>query len=59
MLIDEFQDMVCKYMQVERDNARTIVENIIDAEQGYLFTNDMDYITNRTNVVPVINARLN
>jgi hypothetical protein len=44
--------MVCKYMQVERDNARTIVESIIDAEEGYLFTNDMDYITNRTNVIP-------
>lgn len=53
MLIGEFQDMVCKYMQVERDNCRAIVESIVDAEQGYLFTNDMDYITNRTNVVPV------
>jgi hypothetical protein len=57
MLIDEFQDMVCKYMQIERDNARAIVESIIDAEQGYLFTNDMDYITNRTNVVPKENPQ--
>ena len=53
MLIGEFQDMVCKYMQLERGNCKTIVENIVDAESGYLFTNDMDYITNRTNVVPV------
>eukprot|EP00331_Platyophrya_macrostoma_P028242 CAMPEP_0176434354 /NCGR_PEP_ID=MMETSP0127-20121128/16626_1 /TAXON_ID=938130 /ORGANISM="Platyophrya macrostoma, Strain WH" /LENGTH=781 /DNA_ID=CAMNT_0017817073 /DNA_START=42 /DNA_END=2387 /DNA_ORIENTATION=+ len=51
MLIDEFQDMVVKYMQLEKDNARSIVENIVDAEQGYLFTNDMDYITNRTSIV--------
>lgn len=43
-------------MQVERDSARAIVESIIDAEQGYLFTNDIDYITNRTNLVPVINT---
>jgi hypothetical protein len=51
MLIGDFQDMVCKYMQLERDKARIIVECIVDAEQGYLFTNDMDYITNRTNIV--------
>mmetsp|Transcript_35812 Transcript_35812/g.41776 ORF Transcript_35812/g.41776 Transcript_35812/m.41776 type:complete len:789 (+) Transcript_35812:42-2408(+) len=57
MLIGEFQEMVCKYMQVERDSCRAIVESIVDAEQGYLFTNDMDYITNRTNVVPKENTQ--
>jgi vacuolar protein sorting-associated protein 1 len=28
------------------------VESIIDAEQNYLFTNDYDYLQNRTDIVP-------
>jgi hypothetical protein len=29
-----------------------LVEAIIDSEQNYLFTNDSDYLTNRTDIVP-------
>jgi len=31
-----------------------VVENIIDAELGYLFTNDYEYLMQRTNIIPVI-----
>ena len=31
-----------------------VVENVIDAELGYLFTNDNEYLFTRTNIVPVI-----
>ena len=41
-------------MQRERDNAKVVVENIIDAELGYLFTNDNEYLLSRTNIIPVI-----
>lgn len=30
-----------------------MVSNIIEAELGYLFTNDYEYLMNRTNLVPV------
>ena len=53
MLIDEFIDMVCKFMDKEKDATRSLVERIIDAEQGFLFTNDMEYLTNRTTIIPV------
>lgn len=36
----------------EREKCRSIVESVIDAEQNYLFTNDYDYLTNRTDIVP-------
>ena len=39
-------------MQQERDKAKEVVENIIDSELGYLFTNDLDYLMNRTNIIP-------
>jgi hypothetical protein len=29
------------------------VESIIDSENGYMFTNDYNYIKNRTDIVPV------
>jgi len=28
------------------------VDSIIDSEQNYLFTNDADYLANRTDIVP-------
>ena len=36
----------------ECDNCKTVVGNIIDCEEGYLFTNDMDYLTERTSLIP-------
>jgi hypothetical protein len=38
----------------EREKTKEVVENIIDAEQGYLFTNDYSYLLNRTSILPVI-----
>eukprot|EP00828_Plagiopyla_frontata_P003387 TRINITY_DN1098_c0_g1_i7.p3 TRINITY_DN1098_c0_g1~~TRINITY_DN1098_c0_g1_i7.p3 ORF type:complete len:156 (+),score=34.88 TRINITY_DN1098_c0_g1_i7:179-646(+) len=49
---DEVQEQASKVLQEERDKARVVVENIIDAELGYLFTNDYNYITQRTSIIP-------
>lgn len=45
-------DMIIKVLSEERDHAREIVEAIIDSEQNYLFTNDLDYKENRSSIVP-------
>lgn len=45
-------DIVSTVLQNERDYTREIVESIIDSEQGYLFTNDQDYLQKRTDIVP-------
>jgi hypothetical protein len=29
------------------------VENAVDAELGYIFTNDAEYLTSRASVVPI------
>ena len=47
----EIMDIVTRVLHAERDKTRVIVEAIIDSEQNYLFTNDMDYRNNRSNVV--------
>jgi hypothetical protein len=40
-------EYICEIIGKERDHCREIVEAVIDAEQNYLFTNDLDYKTNR------------
>ena len=51
-LIPEVMDIIITVLQDEREKTRALVESIIDAEQNYLFTNDQDYLTNRTDIVP-------
>jgi len=45
-------DIIVQVLSGERDHAREIVEAIIDSEQNYLFTNDLDYKENRSSIVP-------
>ena len=46
-------DIIVKTISKERDHSREIVEAIIDSEQNYLFTNDLDYKENRqVTIVP-------
>lgn len=45
-------DIITTVLQDEREKCRSIVESIIDSEQNYLFTNDYDYLQNRTDIVP-------
>lgn len=45
-------DIIVQVLSSERDHAREIVEAIIDSEQNYLFTNDLDYKENRSSIVP-------
>ena len=52
-LTDIIGECVTKVLQKERDRTREIVESIVAAELAYLFTNDSDYLGNRTNLLPV------
>lgn len=51
-LIGEILEVVSRCLQEERDKAKEILECLIDSEEGYLFTNDYDYLLNRTDIVP-------
>ncbi len=50
-MIPEIMDIIVKVLSKERDRAREVVEEIIDSEQNYLFTNDQDYRDHRTDIV--------
>ena len=46
-MIPEVMDIITTVLQDEREKTRGVLEAVIDAEQNYLFTNDMDYLQNR------------
>jgi hypothetical protein len=51
-VLDEISDISSQVLQDQRDKTRVVVENIIDAELGYIFTNDADYLTSKASLVP-------
>ena len=51
-IIPEVMEIITTVLQAERDKCRDLAEAVIDAEQNYLFTNDADYLMNRTDIVP-------
>ncbi len=53
-LVDEISETVSLVLNEEREKTKEVVENIIDAEQGYLFTNDYSYLLNRTSILPKV-----
>ena len=53
----EISDIAGHVLARERENTRQIVESIIAAEEGYVFTNDLDYLTQRTEIIPKADAK--
>lgn len=50
-LIPEIMEIIVRCISTERDHAREVVEAIIDSEQNYLFTNDLDYKENKSSII--------
>eukprot|EP00331_Platyophrya_macrostoma_P003937 CAMPEP_0176413694 /NCGR_PEP_ID=MMETSP0127-20121128/4845_1 /TAXON_ID=938130 /ORGANISM="Platyophrya macrostoma, Strain WH" /LENGTH=665 /DNA_ID=CAMNT_0017793511 /DNA_START=36 /DNA_END=2033 /DNA_ORIENTATION=- len=55
-IIDEITDCTFKVLRDEKENTRQIIENMIESEQCYVFTNDVEYMTKRTNIIPQANS---
>ena len=51
-LVSEICNIASYVLAQERDNTREIVESIITSEEGYIFTNDYEYLTQRTDIIP-------
>lgn len=44
-------EVVSKVLSEERDAAKEILDDIIESEQGYLFTNDYEYLMKRSDII--------
>ncbi|OMJ73058.1 hypothetical protein SteCoe_28335 [Stentor coeruleus] len=51
-------DIATHVLQREREKTREIVESIINAEEGYIFTNDYEYLTLRTEIIPKADGKI-
>jgi vacuolar protein sorting-associated protein 1 len=51
-VLDEISEISSQVLQDQRDKTRVVVENIIDSELGYIFTNDPEYLTSNVSLVP-------
>ena len=52
-------EIIIRCLSNERDKAREVVEAIIDSEQNYLFTNDLDYKENKTSIMTDVGGNQN
>jgi len=51
-IINDMGDFINTFLVQVRDKAKYIVDNIVDMEINYLFTNDTDYLNNFTTFIP-------
>ncbi|EGR30647.1 hypothetical protein IMG5_126860 [Ichthyophthirius multifiliis] len=51
-VLETIIEITSRVLQNLRDEAKVVISNVIDQEQGYLFTNDINYLQQRTNMIP-------
>jgi dynamin 1-like protein len=52
-IIDDITDIVYTALREEKDITKELIENVIESEKTYIFTNDLEYMTQRTSFIPV------
>lgn len=58
-ILEVMNDLIIRTLQNEREKTRKIVEQMIEAEQSYLYTTDTNYLTNLGAFFPKKNANDN
>jgi GTPase SAR1 family protein len=51
-VVGDIMEIVSKVLLKQKDKASHVVESIIESEEGYLFTNDKEYMEKCTDIVP-------
>ena len=52
-ILDAISDISSQVLTEQKNKTKVVVENLIDAELGYIFTNDQDYLTMNASIIPV------
>lgn len=43
-MIPDVSEIITNFLSAEREKTKELVESVIESEQNYLFTNDLDYL---------------
>lgn len=56
-VVNEICEVASSVLAKTKEHCREITEALIDSEEGYIFTNDFSYLTQRTDIIPKNDAR--
>ena len=51
-VVNDIMEIVSRCLMEQKDRSSKVVESIIESEEGYLFTNDREYMEKCTDIVP-------
>jgi len=51
-IIDDITEIIYGALREEKEITRELIENVLESEKTYIFTNDLDYMTQRTSFIP-------
>lgn len=51
-VVNDIMEIVSRCLMTQKEKANKVVEAIIESEQGYLFTNDKEYMEKCTDIIP-------
>lgn len=53
-VIDDITDITSSLLREEKDKTKQLVDEIIESEQNYIFTNDLNYLVSNSSFIPVV-----
>ena len=56
-IVGDITDITSILLREEKEKTKQLVEEIIESEQNYIFTNDLNYLVSNSSFIPVIDSK--
>ena len=56
-IINDITDITSMLLREEKEKTKQLVEEIIESEQNYIFTNDVNYLVSNSSFIPVVDSK--
>ena len=56
-IINDITDITSILLREEKEKTKQLIEEIIESEQNYIFTNDLNYLVSNSSFIPVIDSK--
>ena len=57
IIVSDITDITSILLRQEKEKTIQLVEEIIESEQNYIFTNDLNYLVSNSSFIPVIDSK--
>jgi hypothetical protein len=55
-IVEDITEITSNLLREEKDGTKELVEQLIESEQNYIFTNDLGYLVQNANFIPVVDG---